>query len=41
MTNAFCASCRHTYRAINGLYCSKLRRYVEHAKTPPCATIKK
>ena len=31
-----CVKCKKSYRAINGLYCEKLHRYVQHADTAPC-----
>ena len=38
MPNQFCKSCKQSYNAINGCYCTLLNRYVEHTKEPPCST---
>ena len=38
--NPFCLSCRQSYNALNGRYCTLLNRYVEHASVPPCSTDK-
>lgn len=35
-TNDECAVCINAFDGINGRYCHKLHRYVEHAATPPC-----
>ncbi len=40
MPNQFCATCKQSYNALNGCYCTLLNRYVEHANTPPCSTPK-
>lgn len=37
-SNQFCNSCRRAHNAINGRYCTLLRRYVEHTNIPPCST---
>lgn len=34
--NDECKTCRHTRRCINGTWCTKLGRYVEHALRPSC-----
>lgn len=39
MANKICVSCRQSYNALNGCYCTLLNRYVEHAVVPPCANI--
>ena len=31
-----CGGCGMTRNCINGLYCTKLMRYVEHAREKPC-----
>lgn len=41
MPNQFCTTCKQSYAAINGCYCTMLNRYVEYATTPPCSTHKK
>lgn len=38
MSNKFCTSCIQSFNALNGCFCIFLNRYVEYAKTPPCAT---
>lgn len=40
MSNQFCTSCKQSYTALNGCYCTLLNRYVEHTKEPPCSTSK-
>lgn len=34
--NPYCAVCIKAHNALNGRYCTALRRYVEYAKQPPC-----
>lgn len=34
--NDECKTCQHTRRCINGAWCAKLGRYVEHDLRPPC-----
>lgn len=34
--NNKCKTCQHARRCINGAWCTKLGRYVEHALRPPC-----
>ena len=41
MSNKFCTSCKQSFNAVNGCYCTMLNRYVEHATIPPCSTHKK
>lgn len=41
MSNQFCTTCKQSYTALNGCYCTMLNRYVEHATIPPCSTHKK
>jgi hypothetical protein len=31
-----CLSCPYAYNAINGLYCSKIKEYVEYNKEKKC-----
>lgn len=38
MSNKLCTSCKQSINALNGCFCMFLNRYVEYAKTPPCAT---
>ena len=34
-----CKGCRMAYNALNGLYCTRLKRYVEYSKVQPCTQI--
>lgn len=34
--NPYCATCLNAHNGINGRYCNKNRRYVEHDKAPVC-----
>ncbi len=36
MTNARCALCAEAHESLNGRYCRRLRRYVEHREAPLC-----
>lgn len=31
-----CQGCELAQQSINGLYCTRLKRYVEHQQTKPC-----
>ncbi|MDY5632505.1 MAG: hypothetical protein SPF56_08470 [Bacteroidaceae bacterium] len=31
-----CSGCRWTMNCLNGLYCKRLKRYVEYATQQPC-----
>lgn len=35
-TNPLCQTCQLARNNINGRYCSKIQRYVEHDTTPAC-----
>lgn len=35
-TNNQCRNCVRSYNQLNGCYCMKLARIVEHCATPPC-----
>ena len=35
-TNDECLVCVNAFNGINGRFCHKLGRYVEHAQEPPC-----
>lgn len=37
MSNPVCQSCPLAHNGINGRYCKKLSRYVEHNAQPPCS----
>ncbi len=39
-TNIHCACCSLGINAINGRYCSSVKRYVEYAVIPPCREVK-
>lgn len=34
--NSLCATCPAAHNGINGRYCHRLSRYVEHDKEPKC-----
>ncbi len=36
-TNSQCAACANAHNGINGRYCRKLGRYVEHSGAPRCS----
>lgn len=39
-----CSNCMQAYNALNGRYCTLLKRYVEHSsinRYPQCITLKK
>lgn len=37
-TNPICAVCPTAFNGLNGRYCSRLQRYVEHTTIPVCNT---
>lgn len=39
VTRSVCKGCRNAYYALNGLYCTRLKRYVEYNKVQPCTQI--
>lgn len=34
-----CHGCRFTLNGINGIFCTRLHRYVQYATTQPCISI--
>ncbi len=34
-----CYGCRFTQNSINGIYCTRLRRYVQYTNVQPCTNI--
>lgn len=36
--SSVCDKCEQAHNGLNGRYCNKLKRYVEHSKTKQCET---